>query len=1343
MIEKAKFTYKGLNRDVSKSKHPIEFYYDAQNIIILPKESQSGFSVSNEKGNKLTLSLPEVIIDVNTNSISYNDQTINYFNSLSNPSEINEQITNGSLPSSSDSHIIIGQTVTRNSIILLSTDNSGFDCIWEIENVLEGEFNLKLLYVRNLNFSTENPIQILFNYENENVQKVYWVDGINQLRSINLKQDENSDIINLIDLRSTSLDSVSDFEIKSPSIRDTIQGGSHTAGRIQYAYNLYNLNASQTKISPLSELVSLNKGPNLGGGDINEVVGTIPIVEVEDIDNDYTHIKLYAIKYTSLNQTPSISIILDSEIDSSRNLTYFDDGSIINEISISEFLFLGSDPYIPNHIESKDNILFISNYKSNNFVIDLDTRAYSFDTTPAALIYDNVRPSESNPEVPVGNLTVVNSTTYSVPIKHDAVNLNYNIWKYQSDGTTIGGEGKYIKYELNQSSLNQNDLLNPTFFKDRDIYRIAIEFYNNLGQVTVPMWIADFKSLDGNLEDLYTALKIEFKPEFYTWLNDDSNFIEESDKPVGYRILRAKRDNKDKTILCQGILNSMVANYAHGGKYTDLTQIQNTANSREAIKLPSLMRSFVDTIDPILSYEDYRDTAYSKSAGSLQGDSSTETPKYASSSDWRAQTWQFNKMMQVFSPDILFSDLNFSSNLQLLTLGLQENTETNNWSSETNVNSGQTNIEAKFFGNHNFRFADYTETIKGDPNSLTDRGFFGAVNIGGHTALHQVYKRYNGFTRGILNNTYDIYGTPELVGLGESFRNYNGDANFRYSNNLTTMLIDAWVNTAAVNNDAEQTILGTQSNGAPNATLVLGPDDASYDILSRPNIDKLYANLSIPNKEDSAIIVELILPDYLKYLGNIYGGNSYEDKRRTTYVKIGEYQDVSNNEYEILNPGDTYVQRFTFEKFSKTGVDLSTNYLQLTEIVSFVVESSIDLKNRNDLSLQEWDSKFQPNYEEYHKYNTVYSQQNILTSVEDVGFKFKEVENFDTRIIASKVKVPGEFIDSWTDFQVNETMDLDGKYGPINSLINYNDNIYALQDTGVSFININPRVQTQASDGISIELGTGNVLYDYNYLTTKSGTINKWSVISTPSGFYYLDGLNKAYYTMQQNSIYSLSDVKYLHTYFNNNINYDIIKNDNHILNQGVSTGYDFENKEVYLTLKQGDDSFTIKYNEKLKEFVSFYSFTPSFYFNKGFRLLTSNPNNNQLWEHGVGEYNKYYDIKYPAYITLLVNPNSDVDCVFNNIKFKSELYINDIDQPDKTITHLTAYNEYQDSGKTELIKGRSSNLRRKFREWNAIIPRDGRNRIRNPWIFLKLELDNPENRKLILHDIIVDYTTY
>jgi len=323
-------------------------------------------------------------------TIQYGTGILKYTTGL----EIESQLLSGALPNTSNSQQIIGHTTTRDSIILFTTDDLGMDCIWKLDNVLRAAYDLKLLYVRNMGFSSERPIQAVFNYENENIQKVYWVDGNQQIRYINLNHSSIGGNESLIDLPSNSINFVGNVNFSQPIITDILSGGTHTSGMIQYGYNLYRLNGSQTKLSPLSALVSLGKGSNLGGGELNEEVGATPVIKIEDIDLAYTHIKIYAIKYTSYNQIPSINLIDERELSGQTSVTLYDDGSTISSLSIEELLFLGSDPIIPKHIESKDNKLFLFNYKDRVYNLSAFTDCHTLDATRKYIKQNNIKYKE-------------------------------------------------------------------------------------------------------------------------------------------------------------------------------------------------------------------------------------------------------------------------------------------------------------------------------------------------------------------------------------------------------------------------------------------------------------------------------------------------------------------------------------------------------------------------------------------------------------------------------------------------------------------------------------------------------------------------------------------------------------------------------------------------------------------------------------------------------------------------------------------------------------------------------------------------------------------------------------
>lgn len=1338
-------SYQGMNKDINKSNYPNTFYFEGKNIRIVATDTQSTGAVTNEKGNSLILQVPIPEISPENTWIEYQTneglKTLPYSTEgTTQPrSEIeSEYYISENNYRASGNQIIIGHGLIRNHIILFTTDNNGFDCIWKVN---DSTYEISLLYMRDLGFSTSNPIQCISNYENEIIDKIYWVDGENQLRFINtLHSTDNGDLENLIDLPKDSINSVSGFNLSQPLIADIVGGGTHTAGKIQYAYNLFRLNNSQTKLSPLSELVSLTKGPNLGGGDVNEIVGATPIVQINDIDQNYTHIRIYGIKYTSYNVQPSISLIYEREIANNSTITYFDDGSIVQPISLDEFLFLGSDIIIPQHINTKKNYMFLANYREQNFDIDLDMRAYSFNSVGVSEIYDNVRPTSSGGVT--GDVLTVPST-FIVPENFDAVNLDYNNYKYQSDGILLGGEGKYIKYELTQTTEN----LNKRFFKDEEVYRIGIQLYNGRGQVSLPKWMADFKAPKGNLQENFNTLTVTLQPEFYVWLNTSSNFESEDDKPVGYKILRADRQLKDRTIVSSGLLSTMMVNNKDGNP--DDSDAYKRPRSKVNPKLPNiLVRRFDDGLMPMRTSEHLRRLDIDSGL-----DNNYQTEIHYNGTARVASTYQFNSMMQLYSPEILFGDfIRLNPDLNLRIKGGIKNSYNAFWGQERSVETKQPHQEGKVFNGISPHYVSGTDkvSLRGNVDNLLDEGLIAHPggsdpNFMAFDQYYRVFGKYNGstgfFIPSVNNVLSSIYGSPEITERGQGITTYNNDNNYQYANSLESLITDG-------NDDyddsgvAGRAITSVNSWGARTITFVTGSDNPAIENWNRPLYEGLKGATGIADN-DIGLIGELIIPNNQLYLGNIYGGNSFEDKKRTNYIEIGEYKKISENINIINSPGDTYVGNFKFERISKTDTEIyAQTSLQYTEIVEVTLETTIELTSRNDESLSAWDSRFQPRYTDFHKYNDVYSQQSNLIIRKDVDYKFKKVEGFDVNVIATKIKVPGEIIDSWTDLLVNEVLSLDGKYGPINSLHNFKGELFTLQDSALARLSILPRIQVGGSDGSQVELGFGNVLQEYIYITTDSGTKNKWGVVNSPSAFYFYDSLNSSI-NIFKGDVGGLTDLKGLHTYFQNNIDSSLLNIDNPILKNGVSCGYDYINNNVFFTFLQNTKTFTINYDESegVESFVSFYDYFPSMYISRGDNFITTSPDNRAIYKQYDGDYNTFYGVKYPSYIILNVNPEPNFDCVFDNINYKSEVTLNGIDQPNFTLTRIQAFNEYQNSGLIPLSLGRNFNLRRKFRDWHALIPRQGRQRIRNPYIYLKLQFDNPNNYKLVLHNMNIYYT--
>lgn len=1318
-------------QDLSKSKFSNSFYFEGKNVRIIATDTQGTGSLMNEKGNSLILTVPVPTINYTTKVITYGSKTLSF-----KTSELSGQ---------SNEQIIIGHSNSRNYLVLFTTDNNGFDCIWTVNYET---YDITLRYMRDMNFSTSHPIQVINNFENKNIDKVYWVDGNNQMRFINLEHSiANEDAEELIDVPVDVIDMTGKVELSQPVVTSISSGGIHTSGMIQYGYNLYRLNSSQTKISPLSELVALDK-QSLGGGAVNEIVGSSPIISITGIDTSYTNIRVYAIKYTSYNETPSVSLIDDRRIPSSGQMEIYDDGNVISTLSLEEFTFLGSDIVIPYHINTKFNRMFFANYKEINFNLDLDLKAYSFNSSGVSKIYKDLY---LNNGVPAGTeFTISSDADYDNPIllKHDSVNLNYGLYKFQKDGSTYGGEGKYIKYELAQSTSYNED---AKYFKDNEIYRIGIYFYNSNGQTSEPKWIADFKAREGNLQGNYNILKVTLKPFFYTWLAN-STFTSDYDKPIGYKVIIAERTINDKTILANGLISPMMIDNKSNQEGQPLDYVKN--KSKSLPKLPNILVRNCNTSSLNGIVKPLRKAAHLSEMSTLRENPDTEVQRaYYGNKDTSGRLYQFNSMMQMYSPEIMFGNtIPLSESTRFVLRGCLVNHDNKAWGRTYDEVTTQVSSEVKAEGGISSAYSTSKTIISGDERPFSYGLIAHPKDSNPAFVNHNMFYRVYGNT--LLNSSnnnlykpapnqayYDVYGKPEITEKGQSGTNYNNDANYRYLNSLEEVLTDG---DSSYKNDGtyNRQIITIQSYGNRCITFVLGNNNVATNNWDRPTAEYIYAVSGIYG-DNNGLYGEFVRSDSEIYLGNIYGGNSYEDKRRTNYIEIGSYVKIDqyNPTITISSPGDTFVKNFRFARIvRKDTTVLKQGHFILEEIVDFLTETTVDLKNRNDLSLKAWDVRFQPQDAEYHSYNKVYSQLPTLSRKRSTDYNVKKNYNMDTSIISSKLKSAGEIIDNWTDLSVNDVMTLDGKHGRINSLTSFNDEMYAIQDKALAYISVNPRIQVQGQDGLSVQLGSGNVLDRYKYISTDSGTLNKWSVVSSSKAMYFYDLLNRGLVIFSGTED-SLSDKNGMHTYFYNNSVHDTLKIDNPILKTGISSGYDHVNNEMFMTLHQGDKSFTIGFNEGNGQFTSFYDYMPSSYMSKGEYFITTDPTNKKIYRQYAGEYNKFYEVYYPSSITLNVNPEPHQDCVFDNINFKSEVYLNGVDQVGKTLTKIQAYNDYQDSGLVPLIVGRNNNLRRKFRDWNALIPRTSRNRIRAPWIKLKLQFDNTSNYKFILHDSNIYYT--
>ena len=145
-----------------------------------------------------------------------------------------------------------------------------------------------------------------------------------------------------------------------------------------------------------------------------------------------------------------------------------------------------------------------------------------------------------------------------------------------------------------------------------------------------------------------------------------------------------------------------------------------------------------------------------------------------------------------------------------------------------------------------------------------------------------------------------------------------------------------------------------------------------------------------------------------------------------------------------------------------------------------------------------------------------------------------------------------------------------------------------------------------------------------------------------------------------------------------------------------------------------------------------------------------------KLWINNKGEYNKFYGINQPYYITYVVNPEFTKDKFFEILEYRADAINEDgTIEPNPLFSKLSVWNEYQ-SANVDLLDVNNKptkTLQCRFRMWRTNIPRVtnivnnpaivitrpiNSDRMRGTSIFLKLESNGLINKKNILHDIIV-----
>lgn len=398
MKKRAQYIIQGMNRDMSDSKASAEFSYENKNIRLTAHSGDTLLSVTNERGNK----------------------------------KIGGITLEGTF---------LGKCVLNNNLIVFTTkEDSQKDYIYKITLNDNGTYTTTtLVNGLDLKFDAQFPIEAIGIKETELVQKVYWVDGKNQPRVIDITKSSytNTDVFNFV----RELQLQENVEI----VRKEGTDGLFPPGVVQYAFSYYTKHGQESNLFYTSRLQYTSASTR--GLAPNDLANCSFQITINNLDTNFDFVKIYSIKRSSLNATPECKLVTEIPVTKNldRSLTYIDSNNSGEIIDPTLLFYIGGESIIANTLTHKDNTLFLGNITLNSHSV-------------ASLLASKNIDLSNDPEIYAERRVIPNSEI------------------------DITGSYPY------RNQLKEADIRS---FKSKEKYRLGVQFQDSTGKWSLPVFLKD------------------------------------------------------------------------------------------------------------------------------------------------------------------------------------------------------------------------------------------------------------------------------------------------------------------------------------------------------------------------------------------------------------------------------------------------------------------------------------------------------------------------------------------------------------------------------------------------------------------------------------------------------------------------------------------------------------------------------------------------------------------------------------------------------------------------------------------------------------------------------------
>ena len=511
---------KGMNRDMSVSAFSNEFSFENRNMRLSATDGNTLMSWVNEKGtSKLSLSIDVAPWEGLSSDIIYGAPI--------GTAVINDQLVLFTTASDADYIYVFWYEDVSSE----DDEQEDTDGIISYDS-LRG----KLLYRGHLNFDTDHPIETLVSFEAKHIQKVYWTDGYNQPRVINIASDAKKQALwNHQGFLVEGIDTFFDF-VPALSLQEEVEvkqssgGGLFESGVIQYCFTYVNKYGQESNVAWVSPLYYLSHSDR--GGQPDETVTTSFTLSITGQDRNFDYLRLYAIQRMSLNGDAKVRLLEDISTDGNYKkrvghlyvnaIRYIDTGTTGSTVDPYQLLYAGGREITALTMADKDGTLFLGNLTEKHVLVNDIQDYYTSIQNEIEISFDNSLESKS--------LSLKPRTGY-YPYSHTLGNSHRILTTLKS------GEWYRFGFQLQK---NTGEWTEPIFLKDQqvDIFPKTSVYTSQVGLVSA--WCdLDFNALAEYLQEKGST--------------EDFDYVKA--RPVIVYPSIAER-----SVLCQGVLNPTVFN---------------------------------------------------------------------------------------------------------------------------------------------------------------------------------------------------------------------------------------------------------------------------------------------------------------------------------------------------------------------------------------------------------------------------------------------------------------------------------------------------------------------------------------------------------------------------------------------------------------------------------------------------------------------------------------------------------------------------------------------------------------------------------------------------------------